>query len=52
MRDFAVFDMAAGFGHLKPFHQVEAFAGFGQGVVDGVFDSGSGRAYDFNFLYV
>ncbi|RMN76990.1 CbsD/ElaB super protein [Pseudomonas cannabina pv. alisalensis] len=50
MRNFAVFDVATGFGHFKPFHMAEAFAGFGQRIVDGIFDGGGGRADDFNFF--
>ena len=45
-----VHDMAAGFCHFEPFKVLDAFAGFGQSVLDSVFNGGGGRSDDFDFL--
>src|SRR5450830_1966769 len=42
--------MPTGIEHLEPFQMLDAFAGLGQGIVDGVFDAGGGRTYQFDFL--
>ena len=50
MRSLAVLDVAAGLDHFKLFQMFDALVGFGQRVVDGVFDAGGGRADQLDFL--
>jgi hypothetical protein len=52
VRGPAIFDMAAGFRDFEPFQVLEAFAGLGQGVVDGVFNAGGREPTSSTFLYV
>src|SRR5450830_43579 len=42
--------MPTGIEHIEPFQVLDAFTGLGQGIVDGVFDAGGGRTYQFDFL--
>lgn len=53
MRDFAVFDVAAGFLDLEPSHIPHSFGSAGYGGFYGVLDAVGGRADQFDlFVYV
>ncbi len=50
VRGPAIFDVTTGFRDFEPLQELEAFAGLGQGVVDGVFYAGGRGADQLDFL--